>query len=273
MKTGTILYCIGGGKSSDERMIAHYKHTIDLARETTGETSPKIAVLPTARRNGTLKMLPRGADVMAEFTERGCIVNEILIGDVLPGEREMRADEVNHLLKTSDALFVLGGDTRYLLDVISARNLGPLFIGSLESGKLFSGTSAGAIWLAEGSMSDSERFTKPVDWNFVRLKGLGVLPFIMNVHDDQGIASGVAGEVVRRVEFERRLLASDSRPGLAIDEFVGLEIRDGHCTVRSPSVEKGAYLLAKDNGSIIRKKIEGAVNLGDPNAVMDYLLG
>ena len=273
MKTDTTLYCIGGGKSLDERMIEHYMHTIDLARETLGETSPKIAVLPTARRNGTLEMLPRGAEVMAEFTERGCIVNEILIGDVLPGESEMSVDEVNHLLKTSDALFVLGGDTRYMLDVIAARSLGPLFISSLESGKLFSGTSAGTIWLAEGSMSDSERFTKPVDWNFIMLKGLGVLPFIMNVHDDQGIATGVAKEVVRREEFERQLLASDNRPGLAIDEFVGLEIRNGHCTVRSPSVEKGAYLLAKDNGSIIRKKIEGTVNLGNPDAILDYLLG
>ncbi len=273
MKTDTTFYCIGGGKSLDERMIEHYMHIIDLARETSGEMSPKIAVLPTARRNGTLETLPRGADVMAEFTERGCIVNEILIGDVLPGENEMSADEVNHLLKTSAALFVLGGDTRYMLDVIAARSLGPLFISSLESGKLFSGTSAGTIWLAEGSMSDSEWFTKPVDWNFIMLKGLGVLPFIMTVHDDQGIAPGVAKGVVRREEFERQLLASDNRPGLAIDEFVGLEIHNGYCTVRSPSVEKGAYLLAKDNGSIIRKKIEGTVNLGNPDAVLDYLRG
>lgn len=273
MKTDTTLYCIGGGNALDERMIAHYAHTIDLARQTSGKTSPQIAVLPTARRNGTLKTLPRGADVMAEFTKCGCSVNEILIGDVLPGEREMSADEVNHLLKTSDAVFVLGGDTRYMLDVIAARNLGPLFIRSLESGKLFSGTSAGTIWLAEGAMSDSESFMKPVGWNFIMLKGLGILPFIMNVHDDQGIATGVANQVVRREEFERRLLTADNRPCLAIDEFVGLEIRNGHCTVRSPDVKKGAYLLAKDNESIIRKKIEGTVNLGNPDAVLDYLRG
>jgi dipeptidase E len=129
---------------------------------------------------------------MKEFTKRGCTVNEILIGDVLPGEREMSVDEVNHLLKNSDALFVLGGDTRYMLDVITARSLGQLFINSLESGKLFSGTSAGAIWLAEVAMSDSEKFAKPVDWSFIMLKGLGVLPFLMTVHDDQGVAGGVS---------------------------------------------------------------------------------
>jgi cyanophycinase-like exopeptidase len=210
---------------------------------------------------------------MKEFTKRGCTVNEILIGDVLPGEREMSVDEVNHLLKNSDALFVLGGDTRYMLDVITARSLGQLFINSLESGKLFSGTSAGAIWLAEVAMSDSEKFAKPVDWSFIMLKGLGVLPFLMTVHDDQGVAGGVSEGLVRREEFERQLLASDNRLGLAIDEFVGLEIRNGQCTVRSPSPEKGAYLLAKDNGSIIRKKIEGIVNIGNPVAVLDYLRG
>jgi peptidase E len=273
MKPYTTLYCIGGGKSLDERMIEHYMHTIDLAREISGATPPKIAVLPTARRNGTLQTLPRGAGVTKEFTKRGCTVNEILIGDVLPGEREMSDGEVNHLLKISDALFVLGGDTRYMLDVIAARCLAPLFINYLESGKLFSGTSAGAIWLAESAMSDSEKFVKPADWRFIMLKGLGVLPFTMTVHDDQGVAGGVSEGVVRREEFERQLLASGNRPGLAIDEFVGLEIRNGQCTVRSPSAEKGAYVLAKDNGSIIRKKIEGIVNLGNPAAVLEYLRG
>lgn len=270
MKASTRLYCIGGGNGLDPRMLDHYQHTIELASESVSTGTPRVAFLPTARRNGTLPTLSRGRDIMEKFTDKGCIVSELLIGDVPAGEREMSDDEIVHALQNADALYVLGGDTRYLLEILAARNLGPVFINALESGMLFSGSSAGTIWLASDSMSDSESFTKPVDWNFIMLKGLGVLPFVMNVHDDHGVAKGVAKQVVRREEFERQFLAFDNQPGLAIDEFVGLEIRGGVCTVRSPSPDKGAYLLSKINGSIVRKKIEGTINLASPRAIEEY---
>lgn len=265
------LYCMGGGKALDPRMIEHYSHTVDLTRESISSGEPRIAILPTARRNGLMSRLTRGHEVAQEFTARGCEVNEILIGEVPPGEREMSDAEVSSLLESSDALFVLGGDTRYLLQMLEARNLQPMFLEALRAGKLFSGSSAGTIWLADQAMSDSESFTMPVDWNFIMLKGLGVLPFVMNVHDDQGVATGVARQVVRREQFELEFLKLQNTPGLAIDEFVGLEIRNGVCTVRSPSPEKGAYLLANDGGFILRRRIEGTLDLADPEAIRAYL--
>jgi dipeptidase E len=268
------VYCIGGGNPRDPRMAEHFENIVDLAREKFSvERAPRIALLPTAHRNGTHPKLQALDFIESEFARNGCSVDRILIGDLPAGQSETTKEEVSRILQDADALFVLGGDTRYMLEILREKELVPTFEQSLKSGVVFSGSSAGTIWLAEEAMSDSESFTTPVGWDFIMLKGVGVLPFVMNVHDDQGIPSGVATQVVRKEQFEEQFLKFENRFGLAVDEFVGLEMRGGRCVVHSPSVDKGAYLLGKVDGTVLRRKIDSPIDLNDADAISGLIKG
>lgn len=266
------LYCIGGGDPRDARMVEHYGYIGNLARQNIAtDRAPKIALLPTAHRNGTHPKLQALDFIVEEFARSGCTTEQILLGEVPSGKIETSSDDIRRILGEADALFVLGGDTRYLLNTLTERQLVPIFQKSLNSGLMFSGSSAGTIWLAQEAMSDSESFIKPEGWNFIMLKGLEVLPFIMNVHDDQGIPAGAAAQVSRAEQFEQNFLMSDKQLALAIDEFVALEIREGICTVRSPGANKGAYLLGKIDGSLVRRKLAGSLDLNNGDTLLNYL--
>ncbi|MCH8219525.1 MAG: Type 1 glutamine amidotransferase-like domain-containing protein [Planctomycetes bacterium] len=267
----TLLYGIGGGNPRDTRMLDHYSSIAELAREDCDLDTPKIVLLPTAHRNGTQRRLPFRRYIASCFEKRGCRTCEILVGDVPAKERETPFGDVEQLLEDADALFVLGGDTRHLLSVLAARDLLPVFKQSYEGGLLFSGSSAGLIWLAEHSMSDSDSFSTPEQWRFIILKGLGVLPLALNVHDDQGVCDGVLPRVSRRVQFEERLRALDDPLGLAVDEFVALEVRHGRCRVRSHRAETGAYVLADIGGTLHRRRIDTVIDLLDKPSLRQYV--
>jgi len=267
----TLLYGIGGGNPRDQRMLDHYATIAELARKAGGLDTPRILLLPTAHRNGTHRRLPFRRYIASCFEKRGCRTCEILIGDVPAKERETPFGDIEQLLEDADALFVLGGDTRYLLNVLTEHQLFPVFRRSFASGHLFSGSSAGLIWLAEQSMSDSDSYSTPEQWRFVTLKGLGVLPLTLNAHDDQGVCDGVLPRISRRVQFQERLLALDDPLGLAVDEFVALEVRNGRCHVRSHRAGTGAYLLAKIGDSLYRRRIDTVIDLLDKPSLRQYV--
>lgn len=269
----TLLYGIGGGNPRDPRMLDHYATIAEVARAAGGLDTPRILLLPTAHRNGTHPRLPFRRYIASCFEKRGCRTGEILVGDVSTKEQETPFGDVEQLLDDADALFVLGGDTRYLLSALAERQLLPIFKRSFASGRLFSGSSAGLIWLAEQSMSDSDSFSTPEQWRFVMLKGLGVLPLTLNVHDDQGVCDGVRPRVSRRVQFEERLRALDDPLGLAVDEFVALDVRNGRCHVRSHRAETGAYVLADVEGTLQRRRIDAVIDLLDKPALRQYVRG
>lgn len=251
------LYLIGGGAPTDPRMKWHYDAIVALAREAGSTRGVRLAVLPTARRNGTSPRLGHWDNISRQFAERGCEVIDILVGDVPAGQREMDRGEVEAILASVDLLFAPGGDTRYLLEILRSRDLEGIFRSAIEAGLVTAGSSAGTLWLAEKGMSDSESFTAQEPWEFIMVEGLAVLPYTINVHDDAGPGGGCASPRTRREQFEDRFLAEEpERPGLAIDEFAALEVRGHRGVVWSPSSGIGIDLLRRTEAGIERRRIE-----------------
>lgn len=95
----TIIYGMGGGKMSDERMAGHYPRIVDLAQAQFTPEKPQIAIVPNAHFNGTNGKLGREFMDCTVDTFEGlrCDTEQILLGDlpgvvcVKPG-RETRAD-------------------------------------------------------------------------------------------------------------------------------------------------------------------------------------
>ncbi len=125
----TIIYGMGGGKMSDDRMAGHYPRIVDLAQAQFTCEKPQIAIVPTAHFNGTNEKLGRGfMDFTVDIFEGlGCDTEQILIGDLPAGQRETRTGDIEQILDKSHGVFVLGGDTRYLLEVVRERGLTQYF--------------------------------------------------------------------------------------------------------------------------------------------------
>ncbi|MDH3492406.1 MAG: Type 1 glutamine amidotransferase-like domain-containing protein [Acidobacteriota bacterium] len=257
-----IFYGIGGGDMRHANMAIHYPRIVELAREQAGREGVRVSILPTAHLNGTNKKMGRGwMDFIVEQFERlGCEVCNIFIGDLLPDQKPVSNKEVVTILDNSDAVFVLGGDTQYLLEVVRDRELVKPFLDAYERGTVFAGSSAGLIWFSKYCMSDSESFHEDA-WNYIMLEGLGVLPLAVNVHDNGTVPEGIIDRRSRREQFEERFLEIVDTPGLAVDEMVGIEVVEGICKVRTADRSIGAEILINEGGVVRRKKMDGAVEI------------
>jgi peptidase E len=271
----TIIYSMGGGKMSDPRMTDHYQRIVDLAKDQFGIETPQVAIIPTAQFNGTHpKIGPGNMDFIVErFRCLGCDTQEILMGAVPAGQSETRDCDIQDILRNAHAVFVLGGDTRYLLEVVRGKGLVSTFESIIHDGKVMAGTSAGFIWLTKHCMSDAESFHSD-RWRYIMLQGLGILPIAGNAHDDGPLPEGLIPQVSRREQFEGYFAQLGDLPGIAVDEFAAIEVRNFMCQPRSPDPAIGAYVLANGvNGIARRKLVPGmAVDLRNADALRDFAL-
>jgi peptidase E len=271
----TVIYGIGGGRRSDPRMADHYSRIVDIVKAQFRQEKPQVAIIPTAHFNGTNSKIGRGyMDFMVEmFQSLGCYTQQIMMGDVPVGQSATRDSDIQDILSKSHAIFVLGGDTRYLLEVVRDKGLVPTFESAIQDGKVISGTSAGFIWLTKHCMSDAGSFHSD-EWRYVMLQGLGILPVAGNAHDNGPIPEGLVPQVSRRVQFEGRFAQLGDLPGIVVDEFAAIEVRNFMCRSRSSDPSIGAYVLANGEHGIARRKIDPGttVDLKDATALRDFAL-
>jgi cyanophycinase-like exopeptidase len=271
----TIIYGMGGGKMSDPRMTYHYRRIVDLAKAQFGLDKPHVAIVPTAHFNGTNAKIGRGnIDFIFErLRSLGCDTQQILMGDVPAGQSETRDSDTHDILGTSHAVFVLGGDTRYLLEVVREKGLVSAFESIFHDGKVMAGTSAGFIWLTKHCMSDAESFHSK-QWRYIMLQGLGILSVAGNAHDNGPLPEGLVPQVSRREQFEGYFAQLGELPGIVVDEFAAIEVRNFMCQPRSSNPAIGAYVLANGPDGIARRKIAPgtAVDLRDAAALRNFAL-
>jgi peptidase E len=271
----TIIYGMGGGKMNDPRMTDHYQRIVDLAKDQFGIETPQVAIIPTAQFNGTHAKIGRGnMDFIAErFRSLGCDTQQILMGHVPAGQFEAGDSDIQDILRTAHAVFVMGGDTRYLLEVVRGKGLVATIESIFHDGKVMTGTSAGFIWLTKHCMSDAESFHAD-QWRYIMLQGLGILPVAGNAHDNGPLPEGLVPQVSRRQQFEGYFAQLGDLSGIVVDEFAAIEVRNFMCQPRSPDPAIGAYVLANGANGIARRKIVPGteVDLRDAAALRDFAL-
>jgi peptidase E len=271
----TIIYGMGGGRMDDPRMTFHYQRIVDLAKAQFSIETSQVAIIPTAQFNGTHSKLGRGnMDFIADkFRSLGCDTRPILMGDVPAGQSETRDRDIHDILSKSHAVFVLGGDTRYLLEVVRDKGLVSTFESTIHDGKVMAGTSAGFIWLTQHCMSDAESFHSD-QWRYIMLQGLGILPVAGNAHDNGPLPAGLVPQVNRRAQFEGYFAQLGDLPGIVVDEFAAIEVRNFMCQPRSSDPAIGAYVLANGANGIARRKMDPgtAVDLQNAAALRDFAL-
>lgn len=271
----TIIYGMGGGKMNDPRMTDHYRRIVDLAKDQFGIEAPQVAIIPTAQFNGTHAKIGRGnMDFIAErFRSLGCDTQQILMGHVPAGQFEAGDSDIQDILRNAHAVFVMGGDTRYLLEVVRGKGLVATIESIIHDGKVMAGTSAGFIWLTKHCMSDAESFHAD-QWRYIMLQGLGILPVAGNAHDNGPLPEGLVPQVSRREQFEGYFAQLGDLPAIVVDEFAAIEVRNFMCQPRSSDPAIGAYVLANGPNGVARRKIAPgtAVDLRNAAALRDFAL-
>ena len=115
---------------------------------------------------------------------------------------------------------------------------------------MLAGLSAGCIcWFSWGH-SDSMAFYQPESWQYVRVKGMGLVDALGCPHYD----SETAG--VRREDDFQAMVRRHSDVGIAIDDRCALEVVDGAYRVITSRAAAGAYTLTKRRGGLAIRRIE-----------------
>jgi peptidase E len=110
--------------------------------------------------------------------------------------REASKERVREKIFSTDVIYVGGGNTPHMMRIWRRRGVDRLLLSAYKRGTVLSGISAGAICWFESGHSDSMSFYNPRKWEYINVKGLGLIKGIHCPHYN-GRIRGVA----RRRDF------------------------------------------------------------------------
>lgn len=227
------VVAIGGGEMRLGDTLPIDKYIV----ERTGAERPTALFIPTAS-NDSEEYAQIVSDVYG--TRLGCTVNVLrLIASPPPYE------QIAGLIRGSDLIYVGGGNTLRMMKIWRKLGADRLLLEAHAAGKVLCGLSAGALcWFAYGH-SDSKRFTSPDNWDYLRVKCLGILPFTGCPHYD--------GE--GRDKSFQAMIARDGGIGIAIDDCAAFEVDGDRYRILSARDGATAYRVERTRGKVVQTPI------------------
>jgi dipeptidase E len=125
-----------------------------------------------------------------------------------------------------------------------------LLISAYENGTVLSGISAGAICWFDSGHSDSMSFYNPPEWEYVNVRGLGLINGIHCPHYNS-MTRGLA-----RRKHLRGMIQKVGGLGIAIENNCAIEFIDGRFyKVISSKAHSRAYRIYKSGGKVVVEQI------------------
>ncbi len=232
------IVAIGGGEIRTRGTVAIDREIIRLSNK----KSPKLLFIPTASSDSEIywqavqeyfgKFLKCRTDVLFLIKER-------------PSKEQIRRK-----ISTADIIYVGGGNTLMMMRLWRRLGVDKLLVSAYENGTVLSGTSAGSICWFDSGHSDSMSFYNPRKWNYINVRGLGLISGIHCPH-----YNGMTRGVPRRNNF-RAMIRKTGGIGIAIENNCAIEFIDGrfYKVIRSKSYSR-AYRVYKSGGDVVAKQI------------------
>jgi len=224
------IVAIGGGELGDGDTLAIDKHIVAL----TGASWPNALFIPTASSDS--------ADYAAIFSRiygetLGCNVSVLnLLGDA-PSH-----DQIAEKIHGADLIYVGGGNTLKLMRRWRKLGVDTLLMEAAARNTVLCGLSAGELcWFAYGH-SDSMANYRPDDWDYIRVKCLGLLPFTACPHYD--------GEG-RHTNFQA-MIVRNGGIGIALDDCAAFEVHDDQYRIITSRDGAGAYRVTRVRGKAVQ---------------------
>ena len=230
---GTIVV-IGGGVISNFETLPFDKRIVELTKK----EHPKALFIPTASGEPD-KYIKAFNKVYRK--KLGCKTDVLFLLKTNPTEEELREK-----ILSSDLIYVGGGNTLKMMKRWRVLGVDKILKEAHRKGIILSGISAGGICWFEAGHSDSMNFYHPDDWDYIKVKGLGLLKGIHCPH-----FNGQTRRIKRRKNFSN-FMKKYSKMGIAIDNHCAIEFRNGRYKVMDSKEGRRAYkVYRKDNKVII----------------------
>lgn len=225
------LVAIGGGELKDLETLPLDKEIVKL----TGKRHPKALFIPTASEEpeGYIETFHK---IYGE--KLGCKTDTLLL------KEKPSRKEIGKKILASDLVYVGGGNTLRMMRAWRRSGVGSALKQAYRNGIVLSGISAGAIcWFSYGH-SDSMSFYSPKKWNYIKVKGLGLIDAIFCPHFNG------KGRRKRFVDF----VGKNTKVGIAVDNCCGLEFAGEKYRVFSSRAN--AYKIYRSNGRVVIERLE-----------------
>jgi dipeptidase E len=200
--------------------------------------TPNALLIPTATYDN-----PERAAAFEHMygTRLGCNVSVLNLLGSAPVKSELR-----NTIQSADIIFVSGGNTLKLMRRWRRLGVDRLLLAAQRRGVILAGSSAGAIcWYAFGH-SDSMWYYTPEDWDYIRVKGLGIIPATCCPHV---LAEG-------RIRHFQRMIGQRGGMGLGIDNDCAIAWLGNTYQVLTARRDAKAFRIVRDRGQVVTTEIE-----------------
>jgi cyanophycinase-like exopeptidase len=250
-----ILLVNGGGS------LTKNKPAFDQALELSGSEHPNVVVIPSAK--STELSFDKCIDAHKRFF--GEVMGDVRYqmlhdlvrfedGQIVPGTGLVGREQMQEIIAGADVLHITGGNYPHLQRVWRQFHIEELIKGAAESGKVISGTSAGAIALFSEGLSDPNAKKTGPQKDLVVLNGTGLIEGMVCPHYHD---SGEHMPVQRRDRFMQLADQGEGKAMYGVDSLASLIVVEGTMRALASQEGNGAYILTLDeDGKIVETEIE-----------------
>jgi len=237
------IVAIGGGEIGG---AGYSIETTEIDKEIirlTGKSNPRLLFVPTASGDSESYF----KDAQNHFGRRlGCQVDSLyLIKD------KLSRLQVENKIFGADIVYVGGGNTLKMMRVWRKLGVDKILMLAHRKGVVLAGVSAGAICWFDSGHSDSMSFYDQNSWNYIRVKGIGMIRGIFCPHFD-GMTRGV-----ERKYYFFEMVKKTGGVGIAVENRCAIEFVDSkYYRVLSSRPGAAAYKVYKKRGAAVMQKIE-----------------
>ena len=149
------------------------------------------------------------------------------------------------MIQAADIIYVGGGNTLKMMRRWRHLGVDKLLARARRQGTVLCGISAGAnCWFAQGS-SDSMKFYRPENWDYIRVRGLGFLPGVCCPH--------YHGE--RREQSFARMIETRGGVGIALNDCTALQVDGDRFRVLTSNTRGRAYRILRGRGGVTSERL------------------
>src|SRR6185312_1220809 len=164
------IVAIGGGNIRTRGTVSIDREIIRLSRK----KHPRLLFIPTASSDSESYW----KDVQEYFGDFLKCKTDVLF---LIKEQSSK-ESIQKKILSADIIYVGGGNTLQMMRIWRRLGVDRLLRSAYENGTVLSGISAGAICWFDAGHSDSMSFFNPKKWEYIIVRGLGLLNGILCPH-------------------------------------------------------------------------------------------
>ena len=232
------IVAIGGGNIRTRGTADIDRQIVRLSRK----PHPRVLFIPTASSDSEMYW-KHFAEYYGGFLK--CKTDVLFLVREPPS-----APRIERTIFSADIVYVGGGNTLYMMRVWRRLGVDRILKAAYRDGIVLAGISAGAICWFDSGHSDSMSFYDPHYWNYIKVKGLGLIHAVHCPH-----YNGMTRGIPRRKDF-REMLRKTGGMGVALENNCAIEFVDdrSYRVIRSKSCAR-AYRVYKLGGEVVTEQI------------------